>query len=80
MGRFLPKAYSAGELARIAWDRGDRFFVPRISLGWGDAKIGVTFDNQDEGNRQMTEIVDVGWALHTWAVEGNVGLPLFVRP
>jgi len=80
MGRFLPKAYGVVEYAQLAWDRGDRFLVPRISLGWeADSQGGVMFDNAEEANRGLTAITEIGWTLHTWTVEGNVGVPLFVR-
>lgn len=81
MGRFVPKAYSTAEYAQLAWDRGDKFLTPRISLGWDtNNQGGVMFENAGESNRDLEAIIALGWALHTWAVDGNVGTPLFTRP
>ncbi|WP_336628280.1 MULTISPECIES: hypothetical protein [unclassified Microbacterium] len=79
MKRLLPKL--SPELAQEAWERGDRFFVARIYLGLGTSGRREMVQADDHfANEQMTTIANIGWQLHTWAVDGEIGLPLYVRP
>lgn len=97
MGLFKPDspekvAAKVTPVAQQAWDTGQRYFTPALTLNAGlQANAHGTIDV--EWARQLEAIEAVGWKLHTWqtavivnadASNQNLGTvaahPLFVRP
>lgn len=68
---------TATELAQIAWERGDEFFMASFSPS---TTTGLSSRLDDTVlNREMTGIIAVGWKLHTWVFDG-LARPFFIRP
>lgn len=97
MGLFKPDspektASKVTPVAQAAWDSGQRYFTPALTLNSGlQASAHGAIDV--EWARQIEAIEAVGWRLHTWqtaliknadTANQNLGTvaahPLFVRP